>query len=190
MGFLDTFLQRKPQPSNVDFYEPSSPVSQFNDLATTGQPVPVAQIIQPPSELTSGSSLNETAVGAWPPIIDAGFKFYNGGWRLNTLRAPWNQTLRGNYAGANSQPDWLFRFRAFTGIGNYPFAGVRLPHRPEYNDLIPITWNVKVPNENTDTSTGYYNRPVGGKNNTQTPNTATFVPTGTASLKGTGITLL
>jgi hypothetical protein len=187
MSFLDTFLQRKPKPGTVQFYEPSAPPSQFNNLVTSGQPVPVAQLIQPRTELTSGSSLNKTAFGAWPQLIDAGYKFYNGGWRFLGLRAPWQQTLRGNYAGANSRPDWGFRYAHWKGIAGYPLEGFPSPYIPEYNDLIPIQWNVKVPNENTDSSTGYYNAAQGNITKNQP---ATFVPTGTASLKGTGINLL
>jgi hypothetical protein len=182
MKFLDALLNRAPgNPTST------TPVREkFSSGPTVGQPVPVALVIQPQSDLTSGSDLNRAAVGAWPTLIDGGFK-QQYAWRSNFLRNPYAVVKPGNYPGANSTPNWGFRFTEFFGLGSYPWSGIRPPQRPEYNALIPIQWQIQVDNENLATNTGYYNEPHG---NTTKNQTSTFIPTGTASLKGSDVTLV
>lgn len=132
--FLDALLGRTHQ----------QPVSL--DPATIAQPVPVAMVIQPPSDLTSGSALNQAAVGAWPKLLDAGAKFWSiGGWRKSVLKEVENINVPGNYGMVSSLANFGFRWRAFDGIGNLS-GPAPSPYRPTYDDLVPVVWNLRIAN--------------------------------------------
>jgi hypothetical protein len=152
--------------------------------AETGQPVPVAFIIEPPSKLTSGSSLNDAAVGAWPDILDGGSKFRNGGWRPSVLREVSNTNVAGNYGAETSRANFLFRFREFVGIGNHP-GPIPSPYRPTFNDLTAISWGLRVANPNTKTNTTAQKGPI-----TIQTKPSSWQSSSTASLTKTGETLL
>ena len=170
--FLDAlFMKQNIQPATVD-------------PATVGQPVPVAMMTEPPSDLTSGSSLNKTAFSAWPGLVDAGAKFWNGGWRKSILREVSNHNDIGNYGTITSQALFGFRYRAFGGIGNLS-GPMNTPWRHTYNDLTPITWGLRVGNPNTVTNTTAQKGPI-----TVQAQSATWQGTGTASLSKSGVTLL
>ena len=170
--FIDALLNKhSPQPARID-------------PATIAEPVPVSMIIQPPSDLTSTSDINQAAVGAWPTLIDAGAKFWNGGWRNSKLKEVTNRNLKGNYGSITSQVNYGFRWREFAGIASYP-TPVPTPHRPMWNDLIPIVWGLRIPNPNTKTNTTAQKGPI----SIQTK-PSTWQGSNTASLNDTGVTLL
>ena len=170
--FLNAFLNRPSiQPSTVD-------------PAATGVPVPVAMMTEPPSNLTSDAALNQAAVGAWPTLIDAGAKFWNGGWRNSVLREVTHQNIIGNYGSISSDANYGFKWRAFAGIGNMP-GPIPTPYRPTYNDLVPITWNLRITNPNIVPMSTAQTGPISVQKNP-----STWLGTGTASLSKTGVTLL
>lgn len=173
MGKFLNALLNKPsiQPSTVD-------------PAAVGQPVPVAMLTEPPSDLTSESALNQAAVGAWPTLLDAGSKFWNGGWRQSVLREVTNQNVIGNYGSITSQSLFGFRYRAYAGVGNMP-GPIPTPYRPTYNDLVPITWNLRVPNPNIIPMSTAQTGPIPVQTSP-----STWLGTGTASVKNNGTTLL
>lgn len=118
------------------------------DPAATGVPVPVAYIIEPPSNLTSAAAFNQAAVGAWPALDnDLSIKLANGGWRPSTLIEVSNHNVIGNYGSVTSMARFGFRWNKFVGVGNYP-GPVPNAYRPTYNDLVPITWGLRVVNNN------------------------------------------
>lgn len=152
--------------------------------AEIARPVPVAFIREPPSDLTSGSDINEAAVGAWPTLIDGGFKFKNGGWRKSVLRNVIVEKEDANYGGVTSETNFGFLWREFTGIGNHS-GPIPSPYRPTFNNLTAISWALRVPNPNTKTNTTAQK----GHQSVQTKSSTWNSPT-TASLTKTGETLL
>lgn len=96
----------------------STPSPAQVDPATVAQPVPVAMMTEPMSDLTSGSALNQ-AGSQWPELDDAGQKYWNGGWRKSVLREVSNRNEPGNYGSETSKANFSFRYRAFAGIANY-----------------------------------------------------------------------
>jgi hypothetical protein len=153
--------------------------------AETGQPVPIAFIREPPSDLTSGSDINEAAVGAWPTIVDAlGLKLRNGGWRHSVLHDVAHENSPANYGGESSKAQYGFRYRAFTGVGDHS-GPIPNPYRPTFNELTAITWHLRVPNPNTKSNTTAQK----GHRSVQTA-PSTWQSSSTASLTKTGETLL
>lgn len=151
--------------------------------AATGQPVPVAFVTEPPSDLTSGSDLTQAAQGAWPTLLDGNNK-YMGGWVRSVLKEVSNRNILGNYGAGSSRANFGFRFHAFEGIGGYPGTG-NVPGRPTYNTLVPITYNQRVTNANiTGTTTEEHGSP-----SIQT-RSSTWNGSSTASLNKTGEVLL
>jgi len=139
--FIDAILGR-----------PATPPPMFtgNSAATEGQPVPVAYAHEPVSPL-SASLDNKAAVGAWPDILDAAVTKYD--WvpsRLVEVRA---ENIPGNYGNETSKALFGFRWRDFVGVGDYPVEGFSNPYIPEYNELVPISWGLRVPNSNTPSNT-------------------------------------
>jgi len=187
--FLDALLGRSPTTTANDAFAGRDMFSGAS-VATEGQPVPVAMVTQPPSDLTTSLD-NKAAVGAWPPLIESGKLNTGGGWVRSWRIAPFVQVHRGNYGGADSDPNWQFVGRAFGspgGYGNYPWEGVPSPYLKEYNELTPIHWQDRVDNENIAEGLG---DSYGDQTGNRTVNkTSTFIPTATASLKGHGETLL
>ena len=171
-NFFNALFQRTTlQPSSVD-------------PATVGQPVPVAMITEPPNSMSSTSAINNAAVGAWPDMIDAGYRFDNNGWRPSVLREVSTTNVSGNYGAVTSKALFGFRSRAFGGIGNSP-GPIPNPYRPMYDDLIPITWGLRVGNPNIVANATAQKGPITIQNNS-----STWVGTNTASLSKTGTTLL
>lgn len=153
--------------------------------AETGQLVPVAFLREPNSDLTSGSDLNEAAVGAWPTIVDAlGLKLRNGGWRKSLLHDVSNEKVAANYGGETSNAHYGFRYRAFTGIGDHS-GPMPNPFRPTFNNLTAISWHLRVPNPNTKSNTTAQKGPI-----TVQTTPSTWQSSSTASLTKTGETLL
>ena len=173
MKFIDALLNR-------ETYKPAQITP-----AEVGQMVPVAFIREPPSDLTSGSDINEAAIGAWPSIVPTFTdKLVNGGWRKSTLEEVHTQKVSGNYGGETSKANFLFRFREFVGIADYP-GPVPNPYRPTYQNLTAITWGLRVPNPNTKTNTTAQKGPI----SIQTK-PSSWQSSSTASLTKTGETLL
>lgn len=154
------------------------------DPAETGVPVPVAFITEPPNGMTSTAAINNAAVGAWPDMIDAGYRFENNGWRPSVLVEINNQNIPGNYGAVSSKALFGFRSRAFGGIGNSP-EPIPTPYRPTYNDLISIVWGLRVGNPNLVTNTTAQKGPI-----TIQSTPASWPGSNTATLNKTGVTLL
>lgn len=153
--------------------------------AETGQMVPIAFIREPNSDLTSGSDINEAAVGAWPTIVDALFlKLRNGGWAKSVLHDVSTHKVGSNFGGETSHANYGFRYRAFTGIGDHS-SPMPNPHRPTFNDLTAISWGLRVSNPNTKTNTTAQKGPI-----TVQTTPSTWQSSSTASLTKTGETLL
>lgn len=159
----------------------SAPISAFDAAATVAQPVPVADIIQPPSPLTSGSSLNRAASG-WPSIIDANFKIVQA-FRPNHLVNPRYAIIGGNYGAVTSRANFGFRYREFDGMAGLPNSNVR-GHRSEWNTLTAIVWGQRVANPN-----GPVNVTKAGTPSIQTT-PAVMVKAGVASLASRAVTLV
>jgi hypothetical protein len=172
MSFLDSLLNR-----------PSLEPAKITP-AEVGQPVPIAYLREPPSDLTSGSDLNEAAVGAWPTLIDGGAKFWNGGWRKSKLKEISTVRVSGNYGAETSQAHYGFLYRAFTGIGNHS-GPIPNPYRPTFNNLTAVTWGLRVDNPNTPSYTTAQKGPI-----TIQTTPSTWQGASTASLTKTGETLL
>jgi hypothetical protein len=171
MGFFSA-LMNKPtqQPSNVQ-------------SATSGQPVPVATIITPPSKLTSDAALNQAAVGAWPTMLDAGIKV-DTSWRPSVLREVSTHNVIGNYGSVTSMARFGFTWREFAGVGNYP-GPVPNAFRPTYNYLEPITWDQRVPNNSVTPAMSRQTGPISVQQKS-----STWLGVNTASLNNTGQVLL
>lgn len=177
MSIIDALLNRPSlSPSASPSFNPNNP--------QTGQPVPVAFITEPRSELTSGSDINHAAVGAWPTLLDGGAKFWNNGWRKNKLKEVEAHNTPANYGAESSKANWLFRYRAFGGIGNMP-GPVPNPYRPTYQNLTPIQWRTLVPNPNITGMSTEQHGPI----SIQTQ-PSTWQGANTASLMKTGEVLL
>ena len=174
-------------------------------------PGPIAEYA-PPDALTSGSQLNRFTIGGpekpggdfqsgstldvaqsdapWPGIINGLIKFFNS-WRPNGLRQIANHNVAGNYGWRTSVAN--YQFRSFWTEGAPAVAGYPAnalpgnPYIPEWNNLVPIVYGLRVTN------------PVGNLGDSQTvnpqnvvsqfTNPAEFTPTGTASLSIKGETL-
>lgn len=155
-----------------------------SSTATEGQPVPVAYAYQPPSPL-SASLDNKAAIGAWPDIDnDLTNKLVNSGWQPSRLIEVRAENVEGNYGNETSKALFGFVWRAFTGVGNYANEGFSNPYVPEYNELTPISWGLRVPNSNTPTNTTQQKGSI-----TVQTKPATWEGANTASLLRTGITL-
>jgi len=173
--FIDAILGR-----------PATPPPMFtgNSAATEGQPVPVAYAHEPVSPL-SASLDNKAAVGAWPTILDSLYvKLINKGWQKSTLVEVRAENVEGNYGNETSKALFGFNWRAFIGVGNYANEGFSNPYVPEYNELTPISWGLRVPNSNTPTNTTQQKGSI-----TVQTKPATWEGANTASLLRTGITL-
>lgn len=167
MGILDALLNRKT-------VQPSSPTPMAN-----GQIVPVAFLIEPPSELTSGSDLNRASSG-WPGMLDGGAKLWNNNWRKSVLVEVEAHNTPGNYGLVTSQAHFGWRYRAFGGIGNMP-GPIPTPYRPTWQSLVPINWGVRVPNPNINGTTTEQHGPISVQTQPSTwqgPNTASLMKTG------------
>jgi hypothetical protein len=162
---------------------PSAPKPQFSTKATVGQPVPVADIRTPPSQLTSGSSLNRASDDSWPEILNANFKIVTA-FRKSVLVNPRKAILSGNYGSLSSRANYGFRYREFAGIGGLPNSNVR-GHRSEYNELTPIVWGQRVPNPNGPNVNVL---PQGNKNITSVPSVMTKA--GVASIASRSVRLV
>jgi hypothetical protein len=175
MSILDALLNRKT-------VQPSSAPNP--NAATTGQIVPVAFITEPRSELSSGSDLNRASSG-WPALLDSlNAKLVNGGWVPSKLREVEAHNEIGNYGMVSSKANWLFRYRAFGGIGNMP-GPVPNPYRPMWQELTPITWRTLVPNANIAGTTTEQHGPI-----VIQTQPSTWQGANTASLMKTGEVLL
>lgn len=160
-----------------------TPSSQYSP-AEIARPVPVAFIVEPPSDLTSGSAINQAAVGPWPQEIDAGAKYWNGGWRKSVLREIAVVKEPGNYGSITGGALFGARWRAFVGVGDYP-GPVPNPYRPTFNDLTAISWGLRVPNPNTKVNTTAQKGPI-----TIQTTPSTWEGSNTASLRRKNETLL
>lgn len=164
------------------FYRSPPPTAQLSNV-TTAQPVPVANAIEPPSDLTSGSSLNETAFSAWPRLLDANHK-YRGGWVPSVLKEVYNKNIAGNYGLETSKAHFSFRYQAFPELAGSPIP-IPNPYVHEYNDLVPIVWGQRVPNPNTQPNTTAQKGPI-----TIQATPSVWQGSNTASLSRTGEVLL
>lgn len=169
--FLDALMNKPAVPSTTI------------TAATTGQPLPVAMIRERPSDLTSGSAFSHAAIGAWPDPTDNSIKLFNS-WKKNSLKPITTHNAPANYGSVTSASKFGFRFRAFNGIGNYS-GPVPNPYVKEYNELVPIVWNIRVGNPNTIANTTAQKGPI----SVQTTPT-TWQGASTASLSKSGVTLL
>lgn len=174
MGKFLNALKNKPTPAQPSSFSP----------AEIAQPVPVAFIIEPPSDLTSGSALNKAAVGAWPTEIDGGAKFWNGGWRRSVLKEVSNHNIGGNYGSITGGALFGFRYHEYVGVGNYP-GPVPNPYRPTFNDLIAVDYAQRVGNPNTVPNTTAQKGPI-----TIQTKPSTWEGSNTASLRRQNETLL
>ena len=162
----------------------STPSPAQVDPATVAQPVPVAMMTEPMSDLTSGSALNQ-AGSQWPELDDAGQKYWNGGWRKSVLREVSNRNEPGNYGSETSKANFSFRYRAFAGIANYANEGFKNPYIKHYNDIVPIQWGLRIPNPNIIPMSTAQTGPI-----TIQSTPSTWQGSSTASLVRNGVTLL
>lgn len=175
MGKFMDALRMKPPTSQARTY-------QDGDNPTVAQPVPVAFIRQPTSDLTAGSSLNKASDDSWPQMLDGGYK-WRGGWVPSKLIEVRARNIAGNYGMVTSKANFGFLYSAFRGIGLHS-SPIPSPYRPMYDNLTPISWALRVDNPAVKT-----NRQLGsGKTVQKTP--ATFPGSNTASLNRTGDVLL
>lgn len=139
------------------------------------------------TELGSGSSLNESQIGSpWPNIINGAIKFFNS-WRPNGLREIANHNVSGNYGEVTSKANFGFRSFEFgvDSIGGMPDSDLKGGgHRPEWNNLIPIIWGLRVINPVAAGSANYTVQPQSTVS--QMTRSTEFSPTGTASLSMKG----
>jgi hypothetical protein len=184
MGFLNALLNKPNKTKNIVPLTRQQP-SNTGGPASLGQPVPVANIYAPPSNLSSDATLNNASVGAWPELINSSYKFFSpGGWVVSKLKEVSTVKTPANYGSVTSNTGFGFRFRAYDGIAN---SGIDIPNskRPTYQNLIPIIWGLRVPNPNTPSSYTSEKGPIP----VQTHSTV-WQGTGTASVTKNGVTLL
>lgn len=166
-------------------------------------PGPIAEP-QPPYALAAGSQLNRTAVGGpyattelgsgssldkaqegswWVKIIDGATKFFMA-WRPNTFREIANHNVAGNYGAMTSQANFGFLAREFPdSMAGLPDCNVR-GNRPEWNNLVPIIYGLRVVNPVGSLSV---NQTVSPQSVVSQFTTSTeFTPAGTASLSMKG----
>ena len=178
--FLDALMMKKAPTNNAGmFYGPNT--------ATEGQPVPVAMAIEPMSDLSGPSALSRAAIGAWPEPLDAlGARLRTpGGWVKSSLVEVRAKNVIGNYGSITSSALFGFLFQTFKGVGNYPAEGTNNPYVHEYNELTPIVWSSRVPNNNTPSNTTQQKGSISIQNKP-----ATWEGSNNASLVRTGVTLL
>jgi len=180
------------------------PIAEYTQpySLTTGSQINEASEYGPyeAAPLTSGSSIDKAQGGApWPGIINGAVKFFNS-WRPNALREIANHNISGNYGSETGKANlgWrYFEFDNFVGpngkVAGYPSTGRPNSSRPEWNNLVPLIYGLRVVNPN----------PAGaGNNTTDTPtsilpqsvvsqftNPTQFTPTGTAALAARGVVL-
>lgn len=160
-----------PAPSNVD-------------PATVAQPVPVAMMTEPPSNLSSGSAINRSGSN-WPVLVIDGGQKVDNAWRISRLKEIFHKNIPGNYGAESSQANYGFRYRAFAGIGNYANEGFINPYIKKYNDLIAIQWGLRIPNPNIIPMSTAQSGPI-----TIQTTPSTWQGSNTASLVRNGVTLL
>lgn len=179
-------------------------------------PGPIAEYA-PPGALTSGSQWNRTTVGGpekpggdfqsgstldvaqsgapWPGIINGLIKFFNS-WRPNNLRQIANHNVAGNYGWRTSMANFGFRAQEFPAdnpifggaLAGYPCDAIpTYPWAPEYNNLVPIVYGLRVTNPVSNLGNDQTANPQSVTS--QFTNPAEFTPTGTASLSIKGETL-
>jgi hypothetical protein len=177
-------------------------------------PGPIAEYA-PPDALSAGSQLNRYAVGGpersggdfqsgstldvaqegapWPNIINGLIKFFNS-WRPNNLRQIANHNVAGNYGWRTSMANFGFRGSKFPAdapagaVAGYP--GNALPGNPwvpEWNNLVPIVYGIRVTNPVSNLGNAQSSNPQSVVS--QFTNPVEFTPTGTASLSIKGETL-
>lgn len=133
------------------------------------------------TELDSGSSLDKAQKGSpWPPIINGAIKFFVN-WRANHFREISNHNVLGNYGSETGKVNFGWRGFEFgkESMAGLPTSNVRA-FRPEYNNLIPIIFGLKVVNPVAGLSDSYGTVPQ--TKASQFTNPATFTPAATASL--------
>lgn len=156
-----------PRPFFTPLHPPNLPATQFEYQLTSGSQLDrTTQPTVPPSgpwvrgrfveglTPTSGSSLDRAEVGApWPNIIDGALKIFRGWFRRKNLTQVRNVNLPGNYGARTSEANFEFKLNQWpdngSGFALYP-EGLRgqliprTPLRPEYNNLIPVVWGLRV----------------------------------------------
>ena len=90
----------------------------------------------------------------------------------------------GNYGAQSSRANYLFRYRAFSGIGNMP-GPIPNAYRPMSQELTPIHWGQRVKNTNISGTTTEQHGPI-----TVQTKPSTWQGSNTASLTKTGEVLL
>ena len=140
-GMLSWFMVR-PQPT----------ISRGQNMAALPY-VPTDSNTPPRHQLTSGSTLNRAAEGPWRPLIDAGaIDFHdNAGWTPNALANPRVIKIGGNYGEVTSIANFNGRRWAFPATEETPEIAflpgpIPNPHRPMWNNLVPIVWGMRVVN--------------------------------------------
>lgn len=138
-------------------------------------------------QLSSGSALNKSRSGApWPGILDGAIKFFNS-FRRNGYREIANHNVAGNYGAMTSFSNFGFRgFEFANAQAGYP-GTQRYAWRPEWNNLIPVIFGLRVINPVAGGGANY-TTPSQSKVSQFTEPTV-FTPAGTASLSFKGETL-
>ncbi len=133
------------------------------------------------TELGSGSSLDKAQEGSWwVPILNGAIKFFNS-WRPNQLREISNHNVAGNYGSVTSSANYGFRSFEFgtDSLAGLPLCNVRA-FRPEWNNLVPIIYGMRVINPVAGGAANYQSNPQSVVS--QFTNPTQFTPAGTASL--------
>lgn len=141
--------------------------------------------------IDSGSSINRAQLFApWPtPIIDPGIQLDHG-WHVNDFKNPAHEMRSGNYGAITSLANYAFRKMEFNNQqAGMPDSSVRgNGHRPEWNNLIPVVYALRVTNPVGALSENYTRRPQSVVSQFDTP--MEFTPTGVASLSMKGEVLM
>jgi len=150
--------------------------SQINEAAVGG---PYAA-----TELGSGSSLNKAQTGAWwAPLLDAATRLFNS-FRPNDLRAGSTHNVGANYGQMSSLADYGFRGMEFAGgVAGMPASSVR-GHRPEWNNLVPIIYGLRVLNPVAGGAANYSTYPAATVSQFTRP--LQYTPPGVATLSMKG----
>jgi hypothetical protein len=179
-------------PGPVVEYAPPSALtagSQINKAAIGGPTIT--------QKLTSGSSLDKAQIGApWPGIVNGLVKFFNS-WRPNAFREVANHNVAGNYGAESSKANFGFLGREFpdglAGMAMDNAGGNHgTPFRPEWNNLVPIIWALRVANQAPAGSVNDGSQQIGMAPQSvvsQYVTPAEFTPTGVASLAMKGVVL-
>lgn len=125
------------------------------DAFTSGSQINQAAVGGPyeATEIGSGSSLNKAQAGSWwTSIIDGAIKFFVG-WRPNNYREIAHHNVAGNYGSKSSVANYGFLASfAFPTSGGTSYAGYPNeaiptdPSAPTWNNLIPIIYGLRVVN--------------------------------------------